>query len=204
MLSPAKHRLDDSAVFQPHKSREDSKINSYEWVECKENLKKSVTTISGNKITDLLLSPAKHRLDDSAVFQPHKSREDSKINSYEWVECKKNLKKSLTTISGNKITDLLLSPAKHRLDDSAVFQPHKSREDSKINSYEWVECKENLKKSVTTISGNKITDLLLSPAKHRLDDSAVFQPHKSREDSKINSRSDWVECKEKSVTQAIK
>ena len=48
----------------------------------------------------------------------------------------KNIKKSLTTISGNKITDLLLSPAKHRLDDSAVFQPHKSREDSKINSYE--------------------------------------------------------------------
>ena len=59
------------------------------------NIKKSVTTISGNKITDLLLSPAKHRLDDSAVFQPHKSREDSKINSSkinEWVECKKILK----------------------------------------------------------------------------------------------------------------
>ena len=56
-------------------------------------IKKSVTTISGNKITDLLLSPAKHRLDDSAVFQPHKSREDSKINSYEWVECKENFKK---------------------------------------------------------------------------------------------------------------
>ena len=106
------------------------------------NIKKSVTTISGNKITDLLFSPAKHRLDDSAVFQPHKSREDSNINSYEWVECKENLKKSVTTISGNKITDLLLSPAKHRQDDSAVFQPHKSREDSKINSNEWVECKE--------------------------------------------------------------
>ena len=53
----------------------------------------------------------------------------------------KNLKKSLTTISGNKTTDLLLSPANHRLDDSAVFQPHKSREDSKGNSYERVECK---------------------------------------------------------------
>ena len=151
------------------------------------NIKKSLTNISGNKITDLLLSPAKHRLDDSAVFQPHKSREDSKINSYEWMEYKKIYKKSLTTISGNKITDLLLSPAKHRLDDSAVFQPHKSREDSTINSYEWMECKKNIKKSLTTISGNKITDLLLSPAKHRLDDSAVFQPHKSREDSKINS-----------------
>ena len=48
----------------------------------------------------------------------------------------KKSKKSLMTISGNKITDLLLSPAKHRLDDSAVFQPHKSREDSKINSNE--------------------------------------------------------------------
>ena len=46
----------------------------------------------------------------------------------------KNIKKSLAAISGNKITDLLLSPAKHRLDDSAVFQPHKSREDSKINT----------------------------------------------------------------------
>ena len=44
-------------------------------------LKKSVTIISGNKRTDLLLSPAKRRLDDSAVFQPHKSREDSKINA---------------------------------------------------------------------------------------------------------------------------
>ena len=33
----------------------------------------------------------------------------------------KNIKKSLTTISGNKRTDLLLSPAKHRPDDSAVF-----------------------------------------------------------------------------------
>ena len=54
-----------------------------------ENIKKSVTTISGNKIIDLLLSPAKHRLDDSALFQPHKSREDSKINSDEWMECKK-------------------------------------------------------------------------------------------------------------------
>ena len=174
LLSPAKHRLDDSAVFQPHKSREDSKINAGDWVECKENFKKSVTTISGNKITDLLLSPAKHRFDDSAVSQPHKSREDSKINLYEWVECKENLKKSVTTISGNKISDLLFSPAKHRLDDSAVFQPHKSREDSNINSYEWVECKENLKKSVTIISGNKITDLLLSPAKHQQDDSAEF------------------------------
>ena len=122
----------------------------------------------------MLLSPAKHRFDDSAVFQPHKSREDSKINLYEWVECKENLKKSVTTISGNKISDLLFSPAKHRLDDSAVFQPHKSREDSNINSYEWVECKENLKKSVTIISGNKITDLLLSPAKHQQDDSAEF------------------------------
>ena len=50
------------------------------------------------------------------------------------MECKKNIKKSLTNISGNEITDLLLSLAKHRLDDSAVFQPHKSREDSKINS----------------------------------------------------------------------
>ena len=109
------------------------------------NIKKSVTTISGSKITDLLLSPAKHRLDDSAVFQPHKSREDSKINSnaIEWNA--KKFKKSVTTISGNKITDLLLSPAKHRFDDSAVFQPHKSREDSKINSYEWVECKKILK-----------------------------------------------------------
>ena len=46
----------------------------------------------------------------------------------------KNIKKSVTTISGNKIIDLLLSPAKHRQDDSAVFQPHKSREDPKINS----------------------------------------------------------------------
>ena len=46
----------------------------------------------------------------------------------------KNIKKSLAAISGNKITDLLLSPAKHRLYDSAVFQPHKSREDSKINT----------------------------------------------------------------------
>ena len=48
----------------------------------------------------------------------------------------KKYKKTLTTISGNKITDLLLSPAKHRPDDSAVFQPHKSREDTKINSDE--------------------------------------------------------------------
>ena len=103
----------------------------------------------------------------------------------------KNIKKSVTTISGNKITDLLLSPAKHRLDDCAVFQPHKSREDSNINSYEWVECKENFKKSVTTISGNKITDFLLSPAKHLLDDSAVFQPHKSREDSKLTRTGEW-------------
>ena len=49
------------------------------------NAKKSenIFNLSGNKITDLLLSPAKHRLDDSAVFQPHKSREDSQINSYE-------------------------------------------------------------------------------------------------------------------------
>ena len=86
----------------------------------------------------------------------------------------KNIRKSVTTISGSKITDLLLSPSKHRLDESAVVQPHKSREDSNINSYEWVECKQNLKKSVTTISGNKITDLLLSPAKHRQDDSAEF------------------------------
>ena len=46
----------------------------------------------------------------------------------------KNIKKSVTTISGNKIIDLLLSPAKHRQDDSAVFQPHKSRAVSKINS----------------------------------------------------------------------
>ena len=46
----------------------------------------------------------------------------------------KKIKKSVTTISRNKITDLLLSPAKHRPDDSAVFQPHKSREDSKINA----------------------------------------------------------------------
>ena len=46
----------------------------------------------------------------------------------------KNIKKSLAAISGNKITDSLLSPAKHRMDDSAVFQPHKSREDSKINT----------------------------------------------------------------------
>ena len=53
------------------------------------NIKKSVTTISGNKITDLLLSPAKHRPDDSAVFQPRKSREDSKMNSNDWVECNK-------------------------------------------------------------------------------------------------------------------
>ena len=109
------------------------------------NIKKSLTTISGNKITDLLLSPAKHRLDDSAVFQPQKSRVDSKINSYEWVECKENFKKTVMTISGNKTTDLLLSPAKHRLDDSAVFQPHKSREDSKINKNEWVECNQILK-----------------------------------------------------------
>ena len=56
------------------------------------NIKRSVTTTSGNKITDLLLSPAKHLLDDRAVFQPHKSREDSKINSKEGVECKKILK----------------------------------------------------------------------------------------------------------------
>ena len=153
------------------------------------NIKKICNDHLRHKITDLLLSPAKHRLDDSAVFQPHKSREDSKINAGDWVECKENFKKSVTTISGNKITDLLLSPAKHRFDDSAVSQPHKSREDSKINLYEWVECKENLKKSVTTISGNKISDLLFSPAKHRLDDSAVFQPHKSREDSNIN----WYE-----------
>ena len=48
----------------------------------------------------------------------------------------KNIKKSVTTISGSKITDLVLSPAKHRVDESAVFQPHKSREDSKINSNE--------------------------------------------------------------------
>ena len=47
----------------------------------------------------------------------------------------KNIKKSLAAISGNKITDLLLSPGKHQLDDSAVFQPHKSREDSKINMW---------------------------------------------------------------------
>ena len=47
---------------------------------------------------------------------------------------KKILKKSVTTISGNKLNDFLLSPAKHRLDDSAVFQPHKPREDSKINA----------------------------------------------------------------------
>ena len=53
----------------------------------------------------------------------------------EW-NAKKILKKSVTTISGNKTADLLLSPAKHQLDDSAVFQPHKSREDSKINSNE--------------------------------------------------------------------
>ena len=33
----------------------------------------------------------------------------------------KKFKKSVTTISGNKITDLLLSPAKHRQDDSAEF-----------------------------------------------------------------------------------
>ena len=90
-------------------------------MECQESLKKSVTTISGSKISDLLFSPAKHRLDDSAVFQPHKSREDSNINSYEWVECNENLKKSVTIISGNKITDLLLSPAKHQQDDSAEF-----------------------------------------------------------------------------------
>ena len=56
------------------------------------DVKKSVTTISGNKITDLLLSPAKHRVDESAVFQPHKSREDSKINSNEWVERRKIFK----------------------------------------------------------------------------------------------------------------
>ena len=164
-------------------------------MECKENFKKSVTTISGNKITDFLSSPAKHLLDDSAVFQPHKSRQDSKINAGDWVECKENLKKSVTTISGNKITDLLLSPAKHRVNDSAVFQPHKSREDSKINSNEWVERRKIFKKSATPIWGNKITDLLLSPAKHRFDDSAVFQPHKSGEDSKINLY-EWVECKE--------
>ena len=87
---------------------------------------------------------------------------------------RKFLKKSVTTISGNKTTDLLLSPAKHRLDDSVVFQPHKSREDSKINAGDWVECKENFKKSVTTISANIITVLLLSPAKHRPEDSAAF------------------------------
>ena len=56
------------------------------------NIKKSVTTISGSKITDLVLSAAKHRVDESAVFQPHKSREDSKINSNEWVERRKILK----------------------------------------------------------------------------------------------------------------
>ena len=115
-----------------------------EW-NAKKKIKRSVTTTSGNKITDLLLSPAKHLLDNSAVFQPHKSREDSKTNSKEGVECKKILKKSVTTISGNKISDLLLSPAKHRPDDSAVFQPHKSRGDSKINSKEGVECKKILK-----------------------------------------------------------
>ena len=86
----------------------------------------------------------------------------------------KKIKKSVTTISGEEITYLLLSPSKQRLDDSAVFQPHKSREDSKINAGDWVECKENLKKSVTPISGNIITDLLLSPAKHRPEDSAIF------------------------------
>ena len=86
------------------------------------NIKKSLTTISGNKITDLLLLPSGHRLDDSAVFQPHKSREDSKVNTYLLVSgMQKIIYKSLTTISGNKITDLLLSPAKRRLDDSAVF-----------------------------------------------------------------------------------
>ena len=47
------------------------------------NTKQYIKIISGNKITDLLLSPARHRLDDSALFQPHKSREDSKINLYE-------------------------------------------------------------------------------------------------------------------------
>ena len=51
----------------------------------------------------------------------------------EW-NAKKIFKKSVTNILGNKTTDLLLSPTKHRLDDSAVFQPHKSREDSKINA----------------------------------------------------------------------
>ena len=53
----------------------------------------------------------------------------------EW-NAKKILKKSVTNISGNTITDLLFSPAKHRPDDIAVFQPHKSREDSMINAYE--------------------------------------------------------------------
>ena len=33
----------------------------------------------------------------------------------------KNIKKSVTTISGNKIIDLLLSPAKHRPEKNAVF-----------------------------------------------------------------------------------
>ena len=55
---------------------------------------------------------------------------------------------------------------------------------------EW-NAKKILKKTVTTISGNKLTDLLLSPADRRLDDSAVFQPHKSREDSKVTRTSEW-------------
>ena len=148
------------------------------------NIKKSVTTISGNKITDLLLSPAKHRPDDSAVFQPHKSREDSKINSNEWVECKKILKKSVTTISGSKITDLLLSPAKHRLDDSAVFQPHKSREDSKINF------------SMQRVSGMQITDLLLSPAKHRQ------WKNQTHNDPKLTRTSEWNAEKYKKICNA--
>ena len=42
-------------------------------------LKKSVTIISGNKTTDLLLSPAKHRLDDSAAISPTQIKGGLKI-----------------------------------------------------------------------------------------------------------------------------
>ena len=81
MLSPTKHRQDDGAVFQPRKIKGGLKIELVGASGMQKSIKKSVTTISGNKITDLLLSPAKYRPDDSAVFQPHKSRQDSKINS---------------------------------------------------------------------------------------------------------------------------
>ena len=50
----------------------------------------------------------------------NQGRTQKLTRAIEW-NAKQIKKKSLTTISGNKITDLLLSPAKHRPDDSAVF-----------------------------------------------------------------------------------